>query len=179
MALYFAVPFLVYALTRITHTEPSTSKRLRKLSFAVIGALSACVLVLGPFFYFEGTSGLLKIAEKVFPLRRRIFEDKVSSFWCVLHNLVKVNYWPLDLQVQLCLAVTVLALIPGMVLLSRNPSKKQFILSLVYSSMCFFLFSMQVHEKHITMVQLFLLLAIGFLPQIAQEILLVMAFSMF
>ena len=28
---------------------------------------------------------------RIFPLRRGIFEDKVASFWCVLHNFYKVN----------------------------------------------------------------------------------------
>ena len=144
MALYFAFPFFFYCLAR-------SYKKPVKIFYASLGAVIAVVLVLGPFYQAEGVDGLLKIAEKVLPLRRRIFEDKVSSFWCVLHNFVKVNYWETPLQVKICLASTLVALIPGMYLLVRNPSKKQFVLSLVYSSMTFFLFSMQVHEKHITM----------------------------
>jgi alpha-1,3-glucosyltransferase len=101
---------------------------------------------------------------KVLPLRRRIFEDKVSTFWCVLHNFVKVNYWDTDFQFKLCLAATLIFLLPGLFLLAARPSRKQFILSLIYGSMTFYLFSMQVHEKHITMPQIFLIIGLGYLP---------------
>lgn len=90
MALYFAFPFFFYCLAR-------SYKRPIKVICAIIGAILALVIVLGPFYHLEGIKGLYKIAEKVLPLRRRIFEDKVSSFWCVLHNFIKVNYWNTDL----------------------------------------------------------------------------------
>lgn len=50
---------------------------------------------------------------------------------------------------KICLICTTTAIIPSAMKLIVNPKKKQFLYALVVSSLAFFLFSFQVHEKSI------------------------------
>lgn len=50
---------------------------------------------------------------------------------------------------KICLACTATALLPSSISLLVKPKKKQFLYALVSSSLAFFLFSFQVHEKSI------------------------------
>lgn len=50
---------------------------------------------------------------------------------------------------KICLICTTTAIIPSAMKLLVNPKKKQFLYALVVSSLAFFLFSFQVHEKSI------------------------------
>lgn len=51
-----------------------------------------------------------------------------------------------------CLAATALASLPSNILLFLQPSKSGLVLSLINTSLAFFLFSFQVHEKSILLV---------------------------
>ena len=78
-----------------------------------------------PWIIAGGFEGVKPIFERIFPLRRGIFEDKVASFWCVLHNFYKVNTL-LDRQTQfnLTTATTLIFCIPSCLLLFQKPSNK-------------------------------------------------------
>lgn len=82
------------------------------------------------------------IFTRIFPIRRGIFEDKVASFWCVLHNLYKINsLWDRPKQVAITSIVTLGLCVPSCFLLLKKPSNYMFILTLFTVSMIFFLFS--------------------------------------
>jgi alpha-1,3-glucosyltransferase len=88
------------------------------------------------------TKAVEAIFTRIFPIRRGIFEDKVASFWCVLHNFYKVNsLWDRSKQVAITTIVTLGLCIPSCVLLLKKPSNFMFILTLFTVSMIFFLFS--------------------------------------
>ncbi len=90
--------------------------------------------------------GLKSAAEailgRIFPIRRGIFEDKVASFWCVLHNFYKVNsLWDRPKQVLITTITTLGLCVPSCLMLLKKPSNYMFIMTLFTVSMNFFLFS--------------------------------------
>jgi hypothetical protein len=42
-----------------------------------------------PWIRESGVAGVEQLFTRIFPIRRGIFEDKVASFWCVIHNFYK------------------------------------------------------------------------------------------
>lgn len=80
---------------------------------------------------------------------------------------------------RLCLTCTATAIIPSSVNLLFNPKKKQFLYALVNSSLAFFLFSFQVHEKSILIAAIPTILIFPVEPFIVFWFLQVATFSMF
>jgi alpha-1,3-glucosyltransferase len=102
---------------------------------------------------------------RIFPFNRGIFEDKVANFWCASNVVVKWKLWiSQSTLVRLSTLLTFVGFLAGAIapihawLRLRNqkrsaevPSVMQtvLLLALLNSSMSFFLFSFQVHEKTI------------------------------
>jgi alpha-1,3-glucosyltransferase len=86
----------------------------------------------------------------LFPFSRGVFEDKVSNFWCILDVILKLKTnLSHDTLAKLCLSITFLFSLPSNLHLFFHPSNTTFLLSLCNTSLIFFLFSFQVHEKSI------------------------------
>ena len=96
--------------------------------------------------------GVATVWTRIFPVGRGLFEDKVASFWCVLHNFKKLA--PLEV-LPFTLILTLLASAPSCLLLLRNPTPRNFMLSQFSVALAFFLFSFHVHEKQILCPLLF------------------------
>ena len=79
---------------------------------------------------------------------------------------------------KICLGCTATALVPSAVNLLFNPKKKQFLYALINSSLAFFLFSFQVHEKSILIVAIPVILIFPLEPFMAFWFLQVSTFSM-
>lgn len=100
MALYFAIPFGVFALAQLLNKSLKLNKSYGVKFFGYI-ALRVTILLLVfvlsnlivwyPLIKTDGVKGIENMFARIFPLRRGIFEDKVATFWCVLHNFYKVN----------------------------------------------------------------------------------------
>ena len=158
MAFYFALPFAFFTLGKIIHefsypnypTFSSTIVQLgKRISLLILVFLVSLFIIFYPITVKTGLiEGFTLVSERIFPIRRGIFEDKVASFWCVLHNFYKVNtLWPREKQVLITSVVTLsLSLVSCFRLVSR-PITENFIMSLYIVSLTFFLFSFQVHEK--------------------------------
>jgi len=177
MALYFAIPFGVYALAILVEKmrSPNTVTHIdgivRRVFFLIIVFAATNALIWTPWIFkrssesslipfdftqladFADGGGALAVLTRIFPIRRGLFEDKVSTFWCVLHystpfTFLKVNTsLPRELQFKLATGVTLLFCMPACLLLWQTPTKRQFVLSILAVSTSFFLFSFQVHEK--------------------------------
>ena len=80
---------------------------------------------------------------------------------------------------KFCLACTATALIPSSLSLLLKPKKKQFLYALVNSSLAFFLFSFQVHEKSILVAAIPAILIFPIEPFMVFWFLHVSTFSMF
>jgi hypothetical protein len=119
-------------------------------------------------------SAIFHPISRIFPFSRGLFEDKVANFWCASNVLFKWKAWaPREFLVKLSTGLTALGFLPTVFTLLRAgfkhrltdesdlpPSQKSAGIShspflpllpyaLLNSSMSFFLFSFQVHEKTI------------------------------
>lgn len=144
MSLYHAPPFffylLGYALTRKTYFK--SFKTLLCLGFVV---LTTFIVIWSPFY--DQVPALLN---RIFPVYRGLFEDKVANFWCIMDVVLKLkaNYSQERLAL-FSLILTAIGLLPSSIDLLRDPRFPKFRYALVNSSLVFFLCSYHVHEKQI------------------------------
>ncbi len=147
MALYFAIPFGVQALRVLYDKANTKSSPFLYLSFRILCLLLlftfSFILLWLPFFVSLGIiPGSQSILARIFPIRRGIFEDKVASFWCVLHNFYKVNsIWDRQKQMAVTTCVTLAACVPTGIMLWRKNTNCMFVMSLFTVSCSFFFFS--------------------------------------
>mmetsp|Transcript_23622 Transcript_23622/g.59156 ORF Transcript_23622/g.59156 Transcript_23622/m.59156 type:complete len:284 (-) Transcript_23622:27-878(-) len=147
MSLYFAPCFFAYLLgTNLKLSQFSRSVwKISKIGLVVIFTFVLCWL---PFLL--SPSHGQQVLHRLFPLARGLFEDKVANIWCALSPVIKFKTLltiPQTALISLCM--TLLAILPFNVDLFWRPSKERFLYALVNTSLCFFLFSFQVHEKSI------------------------------
>ncbi|XP_064187996.1 dolichyl pyrophosphate Man9GlcNAc2 alpha-1,3-glucosyltransferase [Anguilla rostrata] len=176
MELYHSLPFFCYLLGKCAK-KGLTHKGLillLKISMTVVATFAVCWL---PFLSDPQQS--LQVVRRLFPVGRGLFEDKVANTWCSLNVLIKIRaQLSSETQLYLSLAATLLAVLPSSVKLLMNPTFWQFKLALVNSSLAFFLFSFQVHEKSILLAACPVCLLINELPLMAIWFLLTSTFSM-
>jgi alpha-1,3-glucosyltransferase len=134
---------------------------------------STFLLLFLPFLPpFASFSAVLNPISRIFPFDRGLFEDKVANFWCASNVIFKWKAWASrGFLVKVSTFLTALGFLPAVVGLlragiqhSQNVNKQAvgdavgkertpFLPLLTYallsSSMSFFLFSFQVHEKTI------------------------------
>jgi alpha-1,3-glucosyltransferase len=102
---------------------------------------------------FADDFGAVKqVLSRLFPVSRGVFEDKVANFWCSVSPFLKLKEtMAVERLFGLCAAATLSAMTPSVLLLLARPSPRMFILSLANTSLAFFFFAFQVHEKNILM----------------------------
>uniref|UniRef100_A0A3Q0RSG6 Alpha-1,3-glucosyltransferase n=1 Tax=Amphilophus citrinellus TaxID=61819 RepID=A0A3Q0RSG6_AMPCI len=145
MELYHALPFFCYLLGRCIKT--GLMGRLFLLVRIGVTVLTTFALCWFPFL--SDPSQALQVVRRIFPVARGLFEDKVANTWCSLNTLIKIrSILSSDSQLYL-FACTLLAVLPSSIRLVTKPTFWHLKLSLVNSSLAFFLFSYQVHEKSI------------------------------
>uniref|UniRef100_A0A4W4GTT5 Alpha-1,3-glucosyltransferase n=1 Tax=Electrophorus electricus TaxID=8005 RepID=A0A4W4GTT5_ELEEL len=147
MELYHSLPFFCYLLGKCI--KQGLVGRglflLLKISLSVLATFALCWL---PFL--SEPQQVLQVLHRLFPVARGLFEDKVANTWCSLNVLIKIKtLLSRDAQLLLSLALTFLFVLPSSIKLLTKPTMWQFKLALVNSSLAFFLFSFQVHEKSI------------------------------
>lgn len=176
MELYHSLPFFCYLMGKCIK-QGLTGRGfllLAKISLTVLVTFALCWL---PFLC--NPQQPLQILHRLFPVGRGLFEDKVANTWCSLNVLIKIKtLLSRETQLFLSFALTVLFILPSSIKLLFRPTLWQFRLALVNSSMAFFLFSFQVHEKSILLAALPVCLVINEIPLIAIWFLLTSTFSM-
>ncbi|KAK9860459.1 hypothetical protein WJX84_007901 [Apatococcus fuscideae] len=177
MAAYFAPAFFAHLLGRCLQ-QPTALHKVRAVAGLGLVVLGTFGILWAP--WLGSWAEARQVLVRLIPLSRGIFEDYVANFWCVSNVVVK---WKLRLTQQAlakaCLVTTLAAILPGMLSQVRRPSRQGLLLAMAQSSLSFFLFSYQVHEKSI----LFPLLPISLLaieyPVLAAWFPAMAAFSMF
>ncbi|XP_076026316.1 dolichyl pyrophosphate Man9GlcNAc2 alpha-1,3-glucosyltransferase [Genypterus blacodes] len=176
MELYHALPFFCYLLGKCIKLG-LMGRGLFLLARIAVTVLVTFALCWSPFL--SDPSQALQVVRRIFPVARGLFEDKVANAWCSLNTLVKIRtILSSDSQLYLSLAFTLLAVLPSSVRLLMKPTFWQFKLALANSSLAFFLFSYQVHEKSILLACLPVCLLLNDLPLVAIWFLQVATFSM-
>ncbi|KAF7298940.1 Glycosyltransferase family 57 protein [Mycena indigotica] len=165
MALYYAPAVGGYLLAKCLYLGSANGGKLF-LQLALVTSLSFIVLFLPFLPPFAPLSTILDPITRIFPFARGLFEDKVANFWCASNVVFKWKNWASrSLLIKLSTALTVLGFLPNVVIALRvawqtrltgsqkpsihTPILPLFPYMLLSSSMSFFLFSFQVHEKTI------------------------------
>ncbi|CAO3597437.1 unnamed protein product [Absidia cylindrospora] len=144
MALYYAPVIFAFLLGRC-FTENRGLFLFIKLGITVIAAFALLFLP-----WLKDMNEIGQVVHRIFPVARGLYEDKVANVWCTLNVFLKLRQiLSLDSTVKLSLAATLCAVIPISIHLGIYSSRPRFIYALVNSSLAFFLFSFQVHEKSI------------------------------
>lgn len=164
MELYHALPFFFYLLSSCVPKPGQNTLwgilRLAKIGITVLLTFSIIWL---PFLFDLNTS--LQVLHRQFPIARGIFEDKVANVWCALNVVFKFKTNCDQYQMfRICLFTTLSALFPSSADLFLRPNLRKFVLALINSSLAFFLFSFQVHEKSILLVAMPVLLYLPYDP---------------
>ncbi|KAJ2077393.1 Glucosyltransferase-like protein [Coemansia sp. RSA 988] len=129
-----------------------------KLGLAVLGSVGIML-----FPWIQSLDQLQQILIRVFPVARGLYEDKVANVWCAVNVVIKLrSLFDTQALVRLSTVATALAFLPSCLhmffkLWHQNPrtdnttANAVTLLSycLVNTSLAFFLFSFQVHEKSI------------------------------
>ncbi|XP_060555818.1 dolichyl pyrophosphate Man9GlcNAc2 alpha-1,3-glucosyltransferase-like [Ruditapes philippinarum] len=151
MELYHAMPFFCFLLgSCLRNCKHGGIVQLIKIGLTVIVTFAVSW---APFLY--SVDSVMQVVHRLFPFARGIFEDKVSNIWCSLSVVIKwKQVMTRDNILLLCLCSTCVCLLPSSLDLLFRPSFKKFRYALVNSSMVFFLFSFQVHEKSILLAAL-------------------------
>lgn len=150
MELYHALPFFFYLLGKCWRKD-TYQESLIKLSTIAGTVILSFIVVWAP--YLESFSLFSQVLNRIFPIDRGLFEDKVASVWCCLSVLVKFKTLLGNSRMALlCLAFTGILSLPSCLNLFLNTSPRRFKYALVNVSLVFFLFSYHVHEKSILLV---------------------------
>ncbi|KAM7388131.1 hypothetical protein PAMP_024330 [Pampus punctatissimus] len=176
MELYHALPFFCYLLGKCVKLGLMGRGLflLVRIAATVLVTFALCWL---PFL--SDPNQALQVVRRIFPVARGLFEDKVANTWCSLNILIKIrSILSSDSQLYLSFACTFLAVLPTCLRLLTKPNLWQFKLALANSSLAFFLFSYQVHEKSILLASLPVCLLLNDLPLVAIWFLQVSTFSM-
>uniref|UniRef100_A0AAY5EXR6 Alpha-1,3-glucosyltransferase n=1 Tax=Electrophorus electricus TaxID=8005 RepID=A0AAY5EXR6_ELEEL len=163
MELYHSLPFFCYLLGKCI--KQGLVGRglflLLKISLSVLATFALCWL---PFL--SEPQQVLQVLHRLFPVARGLFEPtifvKILTHFCIAFSL----------------ALTFLFVLPSSIKLLTKPTMWQFKLALVNSSLAFFLFSFQVHEKSILLPALPVCLLMNELPLMATWFLLVSTFRL-
>eukprot|EP00088_Acartia_fossae_P000057 TRINITY_DN10017_c0_g1_i3.p1 TRINITY_DN10017_c0_g1~~TRINITY_DN10017_c0_g1_i3.p1 ORF type:complete len:504 (+),score=27.41 TRINITY_DN10017_c0_g1_i3:23-1534(+) len=164
MELYHALPFFFYLLGKCLH-QPSFLRKISKLFVIGVSVIGTFVAVWLPFF-LAGPYTTLQVVRRIFPVDRGLYEDKVANFWCTIDIIFKLKQNLDTSQIGLlCIAATLLLSLPSNLHVLRYPTPRNFVMSLLNTSLVFFLFSFHVHEKTILLVAIPAILATSVLDK--------------
>lgn len=146
MELFHAMPFFCYLLgSCLRDIRTGGFLRLIGIGVSVIATFAVCW-----FPYILDPADMLQVIHRLFPVARGVFEDKVANIWCSLSVIVKwKQIFSSEEMFKVCIGSTLVFLLPSSIDLLLRPSFTKFRYALVNSSLVFFLFSFQVHEKSI------------------------------
>lgn len=178
MELYHSLPFFVYFLGKfaLLWRKKSFSSGITFLFLIASTVLVTFSVVWLPFLFHSEDAKL--VFRRIFPVGRGLYEDKVSTFWCILNVFYKIRAVDDERMVIVCLATTLISVLPSLIDLFIRPSVEKFKLSLIICSFCFFLFSFHVHEKSILLVAIPVILDFSRQPMLSFWFLSMSTFSM-
>jgi alpha-1,3-glucosyltransferase len=176
MGMYYAIPFPIYVIRYLTKKD-FVNNFISFLLYGIVTISSLC-LIWSPWLFYQNYQNVL---QRIFPIWRGIFEDKVATFWCVLNIFYKLSKLSQGLLIKCSLLLTVMSTIIPIIcmLFGNNFSRKIFNLSFFIVSFGFYLFSFHVHEKTIIVPYLAYLLCFFKIKEILPSFNLIAMFSMY
>ncbi|KAJ1733887.1 Glucosyltransferase-like protein [Coemansia sp. Benny D160-2] len=155
MALYYAPAVFAFLLAKCFQRQHGLALFV-KLGLAVAGTFGVALLP-----WIRSPDQLYQILVRVFPVARGLYEDKVANIWCALNVAVKLrDMFGVRTLLRMATAATSLAFLPSCIHLfistrrlgagtADSGSLRLLCYALLNTSLAFFLFSFQVHEKSI------------------------------
>ena len=181
MGLYFALVFPFYVVRKLFFSEKKKNYFVSLLFIIIYGIIT--VLINGIIYYPWIKSHKLKdVFNRIFPVKRGIFEDKVATFWCVLNVFIKLNKkFENNFLVKLSLLFTILnCILPICAIFKANKVTKKICMQCFFIiSLAFYLFSFHVHEKTIIVPFLAFLLNLPYMKKILPSFTLIGMLSLF
>ena len=176
MGMYYAIPFPIYVIRYLTKKD-FVNNFISFLLYGIVTISSLC-LIWSPWLFYQNYQNVL---QRIFPIWRGIFEDKVATFWCVLNIVYKLSKLSQGLLIKCSLLLTVMSTIIPIIcmLFGNNFSRQIFNLSFFIVSFGFYLFSFHVHEKTIIVPYLAYLLCFFKIKEILPSFNLISMFSMY
>ena len=148
MAMYYALAFFCFLLSRACRLGSlrAAVARVALLGVVVIGTTA---LIWAPLI---ASGSAVAAFQRLFPLQRGLFEDKVANAWCALEPLLRLRQrFDTGQLFGIAAVATLSAAAPGCILVLLRPSRRMLMLGLASCSLAFFLFAFQVHEKNFLM----------------------------
>eukprot|EP00871_Galdieria_phlegrea_P000392 jgi/Galph1/1353/GphlegSOOS_G5979.1 len=144
ICLYYSLAFASFFFARLrVHYRP-----LLKLLSCISVTVLCLIFIWWP--WLNSWNDIYDVLRRIFPFSRGLYEDKVANLWCSLSPIVKVQrYLKFHSMVFLCIMLTVGNCVPFIWKNWKHAVPSTLILSFVGTSLSFYLFSFQVHEKHI------------------------------
>ncbi|KAL1710999.1 glycosyltransferase family 57 protein [Schizophyllum commune] len=144
MALYYAPVIGTYLLGKCFHV----GGRDGRILFARLALVTSATFALLFSPWLSPPTLLLDPLKRIFPFGRGLFEDKVANFWCASNVVFKWRNWAAaPTLIRLSTILTALGFLPAVI--TEQPLLPLLPYALLTSSLSFFLFSFQVHEKTI------------------------------
>ena len=75
--------------------------------------------------------------------------DRLPVLWFFIHKVYSLLYFHRRFLPLICLLLVLASIAPGLVKLARNPSNRNFILSIQQCALCFYILGFAMHEKSI------------------------------
>ncbi len=134
-ALYFALPFVVFTISRLSlkHHHPNIAIEIdaviwRCIGLGIVFVLSNAIIwapwLITPDFKFS-LENATTVFKRIFPVRRGIFEDKVATFWCVIHYCTPLkpnNWFDREFQFKMTMGTTFLSCLPACWFMWKAPT---------------------------------------------------------
>ena len=182
MGLYYAIPFPLYVIKKYFFENKKNSNAI--ISLIYIGIYAIVTLITNMIIYLPWLRAqkIHDVMNRIFPVHRGIYEDKVATFWCVINIFYKLNkHFNTNKLIKLSLFMTVSGcLIPIFAIFkSKKLSKKICTQCFFIISFSFYLFSFHVHEKTILVPFLAYLLNLPHMIKILPSFTLISMFSLF
>jgi len=172
MALYFAPAFFGHLLGRCLQSAAKKKKSKNSSSVSSFSSLFVFLLRAGAHALALGLTvaatmaalwwpvisknakgpiaGALTVLSRLAPVQRGVFEDYVANFWCSTHPLFKwKRRFSKEQLAKTAAALTLAATAPSTLHQILKPSRRGMLYGMACSSLAFYLFSYQVHEKSI------------------------------
>eukprot|EP00949_MAST-11_sp_MAST-11-sp1_P003697 g3697.t1 len=154
IALFYALPFFFVLIASSWRSNKQVFSAV--VAIVRIGVVTVAIFALLwlPFCIFSTpadgcTGGLWRVLRRIFPVERGLFEDKVANFWCATDPLFKLRQF---VNAPMAGTISLLAALPSCLALlfkAQRPDVTDLLYALTSTSLAFFIFGFQVHEKNI------------------------------
>ena len=180
MSIYYGMPLLMQAVKVI---YDQSCKEKSKISYLIkrlvqYGATTiACFMLIWSPYLISGN--WQQVMKRIFPIKRGLWEDKVSNFWLFVNLFIKVRTVASEQVLAFASIGIIGAILMALAIIWVYKPNIKFMHAEFICSMTFFLFAFQVHEKTLLLPLVpFALLIADFAP-VYSTMMLASSFSMY